>query len=70
MDDKAEESANLPAPPPYSQVADKFGDLEADASRCGMDEVGCHLLKDRMAWTSIHSKRKSRQGDIRDFFGS
>ncbi|CAN0394264.1 unnamed protein product, partial [Discosporangium mesarthrocarpum] len=60
MDATAEESTNLPALPPYSQVTDKFRGLEADALRCDMDGVGYHLLEARMTCGLVPTPRESR----------
>lgn len=65
-----DKSAIGPAPAPYAEVADMFGDLEARAETSAMQDVSFHLRKAKMAWMSAYESRKARQGDIRDFFHS
>ncbi|CAM9727579.1 unnamed protein product, partial [Pylaiella littoralis] len=40
--DKAQ-AVETPFPPPYTNVAQQFGDLEGEAGRCNMTEVSYHL---------------------------
>ena len=56
------------APPPYLEVADQFGGLEATAAECGMDKVSNYLRLAKMQWIREVAQRQNRQSDIRDFF--
>ena len=59
-----------PVPPPYADVADHFGRLEATAEECAMERVSHFLRLAKMEWIDEFEKRKGRQTDIRDFFSS
>ena len=59
-----------PVPPPYADVADYFGRLEATAGECAMERVSHFLRLAKMEWIDEFEKRKGRQTDIRDFFSS
>ena len=65
-----DESAIVPAPAPYAEVAEMFGDLEARAETSDMQDVSYHLRKAKMAWMRAYGSTKARQGNIRDFFHS
>ena len=41
-----------PRPPPYTDVARQFGDLERIAERCSMAGVSYNLRRARLAWRS------------------
>ena len=56
------------APPPYLEVADQFGSLEATAAECVMDKVSNYLRLAKMQWIREVAQRQNRQSDIRDFF--
>ena len=70
-DDEADSSAGdkgqctqpvlSPRPPPYTDVARQFGDLEGIAERCSMAGVSYHLRKAKLAWMSeAGSKKRSK----------
>lgn len=44
-------------PPPYTDVARQFGNLEEAAGRCNMPEVSYHLRKARLAWMRDYASR-------------
>ena len=77
-DDKAESSAGDKGqctqpvlsprpPPPYTDVARQFGDLEGIAERCSMTGVSCHLRKAKLAWMSEAGSKKTKQTCMADF---
>ena len=61
-DDEADSSAGdkgqctqpvlSPRPPPYTDVARQFGELEGIAERCNMAGVSYHLRRAKLAWMS------------------
>ena len=61
-DDEADSSAGdtgqctqpvlCPRPPPYTDAARQFGDLEGIVERCSMAGVSYHLRKAKLAWMS------------------
>lgn len=72
VDDKEAESAqegggvesaclvvHLP-PPPYSDVADHFRDLEAMAEACNLQGVSYHLRKAKLDWFTSFGANKSK----------
>ena len=54
-------------PPPYTDVAEKFGDLEEVAEQCNMGEVSYHLHKAKLAWVHECGARKTKQTSMADF---
>ena len=56
-----------PRPPPYTQVAGQFGDLERVAERCSMAEVSYHLRKAKLGWMSEFGSKKTKQTFMSDF---
>ena len=54
-------------PPPYTDVARQFGDLEGKAERYSMAGVSCHLRKAKLAWMSETGSKKTKQTCIADF---
>ena len=56
-----------PRPPPYTEVAGQFGDLERIAERCSMAEVSHHLRKAKLAWMSEFGSKKTKQTCMSDF---
>ena len=56
-----------PRPPPYTDVARQFGDLEGIAERCSMAGVSYHLCKAKLAWMSEAGSNKTKQTCMADF---
>ena len=50
-----------PRPPPYTDVARQFGDLEGIAERCSMAGVSYHLREAKLAWMSEAGSKKTKQ---------
>ena len=50
-----------PRPPPYTDVARQFGDLEGIAERCSMAGVSYHLRRAKLAWMSEAGSKKTKQ---------
>ena len=76
-DDEADSSAGdkdqctqpvlSPRPPPYTDVARQFGDLEGIAERCSMAGLSYHLRKAKLAWMSEAGSKKTKQTCMADF---
>ena len=76
-DDEADSSAGdkgqctqpvlSPRPPPYTDVARQFGDLEEIAERCSMAGVSYHLRKAKFACMSEAVSKKTKQTCMADF---
>ena len=56
-----------PRPPPYTDVARQFGDLEGIAERCSMAGVSYHLREAKLAWMSEAGSKKTKQTCMADF---
>ena len=56
-----------PRPPPYTDVARQFGDLEEIAERCSMVGVSYHLRRAKLAWMSEAGSKKTKQSCMADF---
>ena len=56
-----------PRPPPYTDVAWQFGDLEGIAERCSMAGVSYHLRRAKLAWMSEAGSKKTKQTCMADF---
>ena len=57
-----------PRPPPYTDVARQFGDLEGMAERCcSMAGVSYHFRKAKLAWMSEAGSKKTKQTCMADF---
>ena len=56
-----------PRPPPYTDVARQFGDLEEKAERCSMAGVSRHLRRVKLAWMSEAGSKKTKQTCMADF---
>ena len=50
-----------PRPPPYTDVARQFGDLEGIAERCSMAGVSYHLRRAKLTWMSEAGSKKTKQ---------
>ena len=48
-------------PPPYSEVAEHFSELEGVAETCGMPDVSYHLRKAKLTWMNNHGSRETKQ---------
>ena len=76
-DDEADSSAGdkgqctqpvlSPRPPPYTDVARQFRDLEGIAERCSMAGVSYHLRRVKLAWMSEAVSKKTKQTCVADF---
>ena len=76
-DDEADSSAGdkgqctqpvlSPRPPPYTDVARQFGDLEGIAKRCSMAGVSYHLRNAKLAWMSEAGSKKPKKTCMADF---
>ena len=76
-DDEADSSAGdkgqctqpvlSPRPPPYTDVAMQFGDLEGIAERCSMAGVSYHLRRAKLPWVSEAGSNKTKQTCKADF---
>ena len=56
-----------PRPPPYTDVARQFGDLEGIAERCSMAGLSYHLRRTKLAWMSEAGSKKTKQTCMSDF---
>ena len=56
-----------PRPPPYTDVARQFWDLEGIAERCSMAGLSYHLRKAKLAWMSEAGSKKTEQTCMADF---
>ena len=54
-------------PPPYTDVARQFGDLEGISERCSMAGVSYHLRRAKLAWMSEAGSKKTKQTCMADF---
>ena len=56
-----------PRPPPYTDVARQFGDLEGIAEGCSMAGVSYHLRRAKLAWMSQAGSKETKQTCMADF---
>ena len=55
-----------PRPPPYTDVARQFGDLEGIAKRCSMTGVSYHFRRAKLAWMNEAGSKKTKQTCMAD----